>query len=175
MTGGSSLKPGTPACAAAPPAPSTVRAMAGAGGATGAGPRGGGGVDTGQPRRTRGAATPMAPGGSGGWSQISAWRLAVGGEDEPTMVPAAVPVRGGEGTSTLPRAGRPARCSADRAPGNPGRSPGSSSCPSPGLRAVCEVPGAHSWEGGARVQTQPSSSPHTPAGGSRGCRGWWDE
>lgn len=174
MTGGSSLTPGTPSCAAVPPAPSTVRATAGAAGATGGGPRGGGGVDAAQPGRTHGAVAPMAPGGSGGWSQISVWRSAVGGEDEPTMVPAAVPRRGGGGTSTLPRAGRLARRSADRAPGNPGRRPASTplSC----TQAQGGVRGAgHTAGRGARVQAQPSAQPHTPAGGSPGCRGWWDE
>lgn len=42
--------------------------------------------------------------------------------------------------------------------------PAAHPAPHPGSE-LCAVPGAHSWEGGARVQTQPSSSPHTPRGG----------
>lgn len=37
----------------------------------------------------------MALDAPGRWHHISVWRLAEGGEDEPTAVPAAVPTRGG--------------------------------------------------------------------------------
>lgn len=153
--------------------PLQVRATAGAVGATGGGPRGGGRVDAGQPGHTHGAATPMAPGGSGGWSQISAWRLAVGGKDEPTMVP----IRGG-GEKELP----PCHVPGAR-PGAPqtglqvilAAGPGAHPSPSPRLRAaVCGAWGTQLGRG-ARVQTQPLVAPTPLLGGSRGCRGWWDE